>query len=150
MKKNSINKKTLLIFTILSIVLFIFSIYTPFIQGYQELKTARWRKIDFLFIIKPYLMGLFASIMMLLAAMLNKKRFVRTFIYFFIVNLPMVIFLNLVLSNELYLDLYRLSQKKDLHIYLLYLVHMVGLVLMLVQTFTTLADYEVKLKSTDD
>jgi hypothetical protein len=95
-------------------------------------------------------MGLFASIMMLLAAMLNKKRFVRTFIYFFIVNLPMVIFLNLVLSNELYLDLYRLSQKKDLHIYLLYLVHMVGLVLMLVQTFTTLADYEVKLKSTDD
>ena len=62
----------------------------------------------------------------------------------------MVIFLNLVLSNELYLDLYRLSQKNDLHIYLLYLVHMVGLVLMLVQTFTTLADYEVKLKSTDD
>lgn len=132
--------------SIIAIILFINALYMPVLDAYTELKAAKWREIDFLFLIKPYLMALIASFLMLFSALTTSRHLKKSLLYFVLVNVPMVLFFKLVLENDIGLDLYKIYLKQALSIYIFYLIFVLGVVLMLLMTIRSLFDYDVRLK----
>lgn len=146
MKNIKVNPKISLIFDVLALFLIFIAAYLPLAEIINEFVKSGKTSIDFLFLVKPYIMALIGSFLILLSSMFRSRRFVISLISFTVQNLSMGIFFILILVLDVRISLVDLYFKQNLYLYFLYLIYLIGSVMMMITSIIAILDYNVTLK----